>query len=344
MQRCLLGAAASRLFPGAVPGTLPCRDKEQAEIVAFMRARLTAGSGGSLCICGAPGVGKSATIAHVLARLAALAAECGSLTPTVHVSNALSGTDGVPSVARFLRPTDGASSLSSSAADLRSATPAASSMAGVKRSRKAAAATPEEQEARALARTVAAFQPGQASAAVASGKRGKGGSQRRMHLVVVDEIDGLLTSSGADGARLLEALLGLPHAPATGHVIVIGLSNVISLPERLSPALRSPGRAPVTLVFAPYSAEDIQRILAARLEDGACACVGGGRGGLCVASVPLTPAGSRSDRRRSCCALAVRCWWGSRVTAAAAADRHRAQGPPLPRHAGRVAHGRRAAG
>lgn len=90
-----------------------------------------------------------------------------------------------------------------------------------------------------------------------------------MHVVVVDEIDGLVASrGGGGGGGLLETLLCLPHAAATSHVIVVGISNVIDLPGRLAPALRAPSpRAPQTLVFAPYGVDDIVRIVRARLDD-----------------------------------------------------------------------------
>ena len=141
-------------------------------------------------------------------------------------------------------------------------------LAGSKRPRKANA-SPEEQVALARARTAASF-----TATPAAGKKKAGGQPRRMHVIVVDEIDGLVASrgGGGGGGGLLETLLCLPHAAATSHVVVVGISNVIDLPGRLAPALRAPSpRAPQTLVFAPYGVDDIVRIVRARLEDPATA-------------------------------------------------------------------------
>jgi Cdc6-like AAA superfamily ATPase len=65
---CLLEAAAAALFPGYVPAVLPCRDQEEEALACFVSSALATGEGGTLALCGAPGVGKSATLVRASLR------------------------------------------------------------------------------------------------------------------------------------------------------------------------------------------------------------------------------------------------------------------------------------
>lgn len=87
----------------------------------------------------------------------------------------------------------------------------------------------------------------------------KAAPNRRALLVVVDELDYLVT-------RKQTVLYNLFEWPTRRHsrLIVVGIANTMDLPERLLPKVASRlgmGRA----VFPPYSVQDIQAIIAARL-------------------------------------------------------------------------------
>ena len=61
-----LSEVHAALSLGAVPGKLPCRDAEKAQLAAFVE-RAVRGDGGVLYVCGVPGTGKTACMSEVLA-------------------------------------------------------------------------------------------------------------------------------------------------------------------------------------------------------------------------------------------------------------------------------------
>lgn len=108
------------------------------------------------------------------------------------------------------------------------------------------------------------------------GKSGKGakakeeGSQRPVTVVLLDEIDYLVTSKQS----VLYNFFEWPRRSAANgcgaRLVVVGISNTINLPERLKPAVQSRlGRE--RCVFKAYNVEETCNILKARLigSDGA---------------------------------------------------------------------------
>ena len=74
-------------------------------------------------------------------------------------------------------------------------------------------------------------------------------------ILVLDEIDHLATNSNS----LLYAAFKWPHEIST-KLLVIGIANSIDLTERLLPKLKL-AQPPKTLVFAPYTKDNIREIL-----------------------------------------------------------------------------------
>eukprot|EP00106_Octopus_bimaculoides_P018823 XP_014786265.1 PREDICTED: origin recognition complex subunit 1-like isoform X2 [Octopus bimaculoides] len=61
--------ARGRLHVSAVPESLPCREKEFADIYSFVEGKILDGTGGCMYISGVPGTGKTATVQEVIRNL-----------------------------------------------------------------------------------------------------------------------------------------------------------------------------------------------------------------------------------------------------------------------------------
>ena len=59
---CVLDRVHAALKPSYQPSTVPCRDKEKAQLTSFLQRCLSSSTAGSLYVCGAPGCGKSLLI------------------------------------------------------------------------------------------------------------------------------------------------------------------------------------------------------------------------------------------------------------------------------------------
>jgi origin recognition complex subunit 1 len=93
-------------------------------------------------------------------------------------------------------------------------------------------------------------------------KEGKG-SDGRVTVLVVDEMDLLVTRT----QQLLYNLFDWPTHRAS-RLVILGIANTLDLPERLLPKISSRlGNNKV--VFKPYTAEQLKKIVKARLEDAA---------------------------------------------------------------------------
>jgi cell division control protein 6 len=94
-------------------------------------------------------------------------------------------------------------------------------------------------------------------------RKGKAKTRRRMTVLVVDELDQLLTKlqggsgNGAGGRKqgggqdLLYQLFELPCKPNSSFVL-IGIANSIDLTDRFLPRLRHRNCEPQLVVFPPY--------------------------------------------------------------------------------------------
>ena len=93
-------------------------------------------------------------------------------------------------------------------------------------------------------------------------KEGRGGDGR-VTILVADEMDLLVTRS----QQLLYNLFDWPTHRAS-RLVILGIANTLDLPERLLPKISSRlGNNKV--VFKPYTAEQLKKIVRARLEDAA---------------------------------------------------------------------------
>lgn len=88
-------------------------------------------------------------------------------------------------------------------------------------------------------------------------------SSRVCTVCLVDEIDFLLTKD----ENVIYNLFDWPLQVGS-RLIIIGIANIMDLPERLSSRVRSRlGMAYERMVFTPYTFDQIQQILTARLQD-----------------------------------------------------------------------------
>lgn len=85
------------------------------------------------------------------------------------------------------------------------------------------------------------------------------------HIVVLDEIDNLMSKSQAD----LVQLFLLPHAPSV-HVMVIGIANSIDLTERMLPELKLNMCSPQLICFPAYTTKQLSDILTTSLDQLPC--------------------------------------------------------------------------
>ncbi|KAK6023819.1 ATPase, AAA family [Ostertagia ostertagi] len=84
---------------------------------------------------------------------------------------------------------------------------------------------------------------------------------RKHFVLILDEVDHLTSKTNS----FLYAAFQWPQT-ITNKLIVIGVANSIDLTERLLPKLRL-GQPPETLVFAPYTKEDIAQILKSSMAE-----------------------------------------------------------------------------
>lgn len=91
-------------------------------------------------------------------------------------------------------------------------------------------------------------------------KEGRG-ADGRVTVLVVDEMDLLVTRT----QQLLYNLFDWPTHRAA-RLVILGIANTLDLPERLLPKIAS-RLGSNKVVFKPYAAEQLERIVLARLED-----------------------------------------------------------------------------
>ncbi|PIO62683.1 ATPase, AAA family [Teladorsagia circumcincta] len=84
---------------------------------------------------------------------------------------------------------------------------------------------------------------------------------RKHFVLILDEVDHLTSKTNS----FLYAAFQWPQT-ITNKLIVIGVANSIDLTERLLPKLRL-GQPPETLVFAPYTKDDIAQILKSSMAE-----------------------------------------------------------------------------
>ncbi|GAB6028894.1 Origin recognition complex, subunit 1 [Chamberlinius hualienensis] len=68
-SKCGVELARGNLHSSAIPNSLPCREKEFAEIFTFIEGKIATKTGGCIYISGVPGTGKTATVNKVIGSL-----------------------------------------------------------------------------------------------------------------------------------------------------------------------------------------------------------------------------------------------------------------------------------
>uniref|UniRef100_A0A7I5E608 ATPase_AAA_core domain-containing protein n=1 Tax=Haemonchus contortus TaxID=6289 RepID=A0A7I5E608_HAECO len=102
---------------------------------------------------------------------------------------------------------------------------------------------------------------------------------RKHFVLILDEIDHLTSNTNT----FLYAAFQWPQT-ITNKLIVIGVANSIDLTERLLPKLRL-GQPPETLVFAPYTKDDITQIIKSKIANESEGCMDGAAVELCSRKV-----------------------------------------------------------
>lgn len=244
--------SALHVSSACVPGQLPlCREPQIAAVDTWLADRLQKSQGGSLYLSGLPGTGKSLTAMELVRRcgghVTAGSAAC-LLPPALITVNCMRFNDprqvverilaGYRTACRQLDGAEGVDPLVQVPTEDSTTVRRGSSFGGN-------AATPQE-----ALRSIA-LQPlpmGTAASASGSARRASGtggpsskkrrsmgggggsGDGRGMIVVVLDELDGMLT--GKVGDALVAELFALAHAPCS-RLVLIGIANSIDLVQQL---------------------------------------------------------------------------------------------------------------
>ena len=238
-----LDQARSLLALSAVPKVMPCRETERGSIRQFAETaiRLGAkGAGGGRClyVSGTPGTGKTATVLEVMRRLRTLASE-GEIPPFQFVEvNGLRLPTPHHAYTTLWEALTGQHAAPARACELldRHFGGAAGGVWGGTGVKKRGARGSRFQE-----------------------RGDAGGQQRMVTLVLVDEMDQLVTRTQS----VLYNLFDWPTRPGS-TLAVLGIANTLDLPERLLPRILS--RLGLhRLPFQPYTQQQIQTIVKSRL-------------------------------------------------------------------------------
>ena len=303
-----LARARSALAPGAPHCGLPTREGELARLDEFVRAAAAEGgttTGRCLYVYGVPGTGKTAAVRDAVKRAAAAAGRLsGAGGSGPHSSSLSSAALQADPATRSHHPSSRAPRpfrfVEVNALRLPSPrhvyTRLVEAMDGVR-------LTPADAHDVLAARFGGSADGGgggadaattglsaKAAAAVRAASSAAASSARPATIVLVDEMDLLLTKSQA----VLYNLFEWPTRPGSG-LAVIGVANTMDLPDRLLPriASRLGGRR---LPFAPYTAPQLRAILETRLAGAGAAAAFDPRAVLFAAR---KVAGAAGDVRRA---------------------------------------------
>ncbi|KAJ1677273.1 Origin recognition complex, subunit 1, partial [Spiromyces aspiralis] len=215
--------ARQRLHVSAVPDTLPCREDEFAEILMYLQSALD--EGGSLClyISGVPGAGKTATVREVIRTLQE-SADQGDVPPFKYTEiNGMKLTDPAQAYVLLWR--------------------------AIKNS-----------DERITPSHAAQLLDQHFSQAAARGSAG-GGGHKQIHIVLMDELDLLVTKNQA----VIYNLFDWPYRP-NARLIVIAIANTMDLPERMLSHKVSSRLGLTRVNFQPYTYQQLYTIVTSRLE------------------------------------------------------------------------------
>ncbi|PFH33409.1 ATPase, AAA family protein [Besnoitia besnoiti] len=263
LHRELVQRAVRRLQLGNIPDTLPCRGKECQHVRQFIRSSiLQSGNGEVLYVSGLPGTGKTATVQSVLRELQEEVEE--GLLPPFDIADVnamrLPHPDFLFSVLhRRFFGTKARSTQQAFAALDRYFTSARGRLEAKADRRRDCDALEDDYWSYCDSR---GRQKGSRSQSDWAKRIVRGGQERRPCVLVVDEVDCLLTQK----QRVLYTLFDWPmHRNA--RLIVVGIANTVDLPDRILSSRCASRVGFGRLTFNPYTREQIEEILLARLQE-----------------------------------------------------------------------------
>eukprot|EP00940_MAST-03C_sp_MAST-3C-sp2_P002023 g2023.t1 len=229
--------ACRRLQLSAIPPSLPCRESERHEVESFIREAIESGgtrTASSLYISGLPGTGKTATVLEVIRGLHR-EQKNGSLPPfrflEINAMRLKHPRDIYSEIYRFIGPSQSQGYIEGDTSD-------------------------KWGHYREWGHYTASLDAAQ----LLTEELSKPCPKRQFSVILVDELDFLKT-------KTQKVLYNLLEWPTWRHsrLLVVGIANTMDLPERLLPKLSS-RLALQRIVFKPYSRQQIQEIVTARLK------------------------------------------------------------------------------
>lgn len=235
--------AALHVSAAVGPGQLPlCRERQIEAVDSWLSDRLRSAQGGSLYLSGLPGTGKSLTALELARRCGRHAAAPGSkctLPPALLAINCMRLTHPRQVVQRILAGYGTAcrrQSVGPDGDDPLTLVPDEEEYIEAAAARRAGAGDIED--AKEALRRIALQQlpswpaPSHRRASGGKGAWGEGSQrgERGMIVVVLDELDGLL--SGQQGDALVGELFALAAAPRS-RLVLLGIANSIDLVQQL---------------------------------------------------------------------------------------------------------------
>ncbi|XP_024401767.1 cell division control protein 6 homolog B isoform X2 [Physcomitrium patens] len=217
-------AVKKALHLSAIPSSVLCRDVEQAKVIEFCKSSIVQQVPGSIYVCGCPGTGKSLTMEQVKLLSVSWAAEANLSPPDIVSVNCTTLTDPRNIYQKVLQ------------------------------SLKQKEASDDVVKSWSLCLK-------ELRQRVCDTSRKSGGSPRHMLLLIVDEMDYLITRN----QEVLYDLFQLPTYP-NSCCILIGIANAIDLTDRFLPKLRSLNCRPDVITYPAYTKDQISTVLTQRLK------------------------------------------------------------------------------
>jgi cell division control protein 6 len=207
-----------------VPRDLLGRDRERASLHTYLESAISEQRGDALFVCGSPGTGKSVSLASARVFVVETARDLQLRTPRMIELNGMCFSENPQRIFHGLL---------------------------------------EQLSTELSAAQVQRLSSSQAQDAVEA-ILFSASANRAMHVVVIDELDGLL-ALGSAHQKILYKLFEWPRM-ANSSMILVGIANSMELTEKFLPFLKAHRCEPQLLVYAPYTAAQIEQILSQRFQ------------------------------------------------------------------------------
>lgn len=239
------------------PEALPGRERQQKALRDFLARHVqTAMTGGSLYVSGRPGTGKTASVDHVVHSMFGQRLEGDGRGNTAAAASSSSSSSSRPSAKKKLLASASAAAptiMYINAMRLPKPSDLYRRLLAIAQGLGAASEQSMPPASESMDQLRMMLCPKDAAAA----SRATGS-----YLIVVDEVDALLTGPAAS---VLYELLEWPHRPHS-RVAVICISNEINLLEQKLPGLERRNAVPLKLVFTTYAAPELLKIAKQRCD------------------------------------------------------------------------------